>query len=468
MQAASPRSGRPRAGSRAPGRPLRRCSRRRSADVISYPAETLTLAWAPVDYAATYEVKIATDPKLSSLVALEAIGAKPIPTGATALTPPTTLPAGTYYWGVTPIDAQGHKGATSKVSSFRWEWPSTTTAALTDLAGELEVDAYRFSWLPVPGASRYEVEINSSSDFGVGSKVCCTDATTGLSLTPVSNFANNSYYWRVRPIDTEGNAGQWTRGPDFTKSFDVTTPSIQGLHMRNHLWVETPTGGVTGSPIVTWNPVPGAHTYQVQVGKWTGGLFGVCEYGTFFGWDVLTATNAWTPLGHDWAGSYPYPPLNVSASTDGSKALENNVKYCVRVRAVADRDAAYGEVVGSFTDLQASPGEPWAFQFVNTVNDNAPLTTGACGLPRRLRLPDAADRHHDIPHARLHLEARQIGHPGSEELLGDRRTRPPVHEARRLRVHSDPGIRPAWKQQRVHLRGRADLLLLGGVPLAQR
>ena len=97
----------------------------------------------------------------------------------------------------------------------------------------------QFSWTPVPGATKYEVEVNSSVDFAPGSKVCCTQLTTSTSLAPTVVFRDNTYYWRVRALDAAGNAGVWNRGPDFVKTFDkvppVTAPSIKNLHMRDNL-----------------------------------------------------------------------------------------------------------------------------------------------------------------------------------------------------------------------------------------
>ena len=39
----------------------------------------------------------------------------------------------------------------------------------------------QFSWAPVPGATKYEVEVNSSVDFAPGSKVCCSQLTTATN-----------------------------------------------------------------------------------------------------------------------------------------------------------------------------------------------------------------------------------------------------------------------------------------------
>ena len=71
----------------------------------------------------------------------------------------------------------------------------------------------QFSWDPVPGATKYEVEVNSSVDFAPGSKVCCSQLTTSTSLAPTVVFRDNTYYWRVRALDAAANAGVWNRGP---------------------------------------------------------------------------------------------------------------------------------------------------------------------------------------------------------------------------------------------------------------
>src|SRR5439155_1383413 len=133
---------------------------------------------------------------------------------------------------VTPLDAEGNRGVPTTVSSFSWLWPSTTTPKIEDLQASPEVFDPKFSWDPVPGAARYEVEINSSVDFAPGSKVCCTGTTIATSLSPTTVFKDNVYYWRVRAFDPDGNAGVWnywqdpdTHATGFTKTFDKGTPA---------------------------------------------------------------------------------------------------------------------------------------------------------------------------------------------------------------------------------------------------
>ena len=119
---------------------------------VSFPAQPLTLSWSPVPRAAKYLVSLATDQDLASLV-----GDKAVETAGTSFAPSLT-PAGgqgkTYYWAVTPLDAKGNRGAQSRIASFVWEWPSQTTAKLTDLRAEPETFDPQFSWEPVAGAAR--------------------------------------------------------------------------------------------------------------------------------------------------------------------------------------------------------------------------------------------------------------------------------------------------------------------------
>src|SRR5262249_45140097 len=207
---------------------------------LSFGTDPLKLGWSPVPGAANYLVSVATAPALGSL----AFHTADDPTGtpkvqASSLAISIALATGTYYWGVTPVDAEGNRGAPSPVASFSWSWPSTTTPTLTDLdSTDPEVFDPKFSWDPVAGAAKYEVEINSSSDFAPGSKVCCSSTTIATSLSPTTLLKDNVYYWRVRAYDPDGNAGVWNNGSPFTKTFDKTAPAgpvtgtaIKNLHM---------------------------------------------------------------------------------------------------------------------------------------------------------------------------------------------------------------------------------------------
>jgi hypothetical protein len=368
-----------------------------SGATIVYPSTPLSLSWAPVPGARTYQVSLATDPGLGSLVKVNGSG-QPIETSATTFTPTAALAPGTYYWGVTPLDARGNRGAPSTVRSFVWAWPSTMTLQLEDLNSAPEAYDPRFSWNAVPGAARYEVEINSSSDFAPGSKICCTGTTIATSLSPTQVFKDNVFYWRVRAFDADGNAGVWNYGGSFTKTFDKVAPAgpvpgtaIKNLRMRDNLVdpgtdIDSGTAGYqTRVPVVRWDPVPGASSYEVQLAQWTGSA---CTWAATPQYVKNTSVPEWTPLGSTnanpvtWQGQLAEDVVApaVPGTTPGT--------YCFRVRARSDRATGLQEVWGDYTYLQngatdstapVGPAYTWA-DYPNPADPGA-ATPCAFGYP---------------------------------------------------------------------------------------
>jgi hypothetical protein len=338
---------------------------------VVYPTTPLKLSWTPVAGARKYLVSIAYDPSLGSLVPGTSPTSGPAETTATSFTRAAALAPGTYYWGVTPVDAEGNRGVRSQVSSFTWIWPSATTPRWVDLNPAPEVFDPQFSWDRVAGAARYEVEISSSSGFAPGSKVCCSSTTIATSLSPTTVLKDNTYYWRVRAVDPDGNTGVWNIGPSFTKTFDnvppTANPAIKNLHMRDNLAdpgqdVSADPGYQTSVPLITWDAVPGASSYELDVTPFDDGL-GRCNWSASSSdghWHSTTAVTAWTPLGKGWNSVKPYDnPHPVATDTP---PLSFNTKYCVRVRARSDR-AGSEDVFGDYTDLDPD-GLGWAFQWV--------------------------------------------------------------------------------------------------------
>lgn len=317
---------------------------------IAFPSEPLLLSWSPVLGAVKYEVAIASDPKLSSLV-----GGNAVVTSATSYVPPSTLDQGTYYWAVTPLDAAGHEGVRSAVRSFTWAWNSATTPSLQDLVAAPEFFDPLLTWTQVPGAAHYEIDVNFSQDFAPGSRVCCTSPLIATGYSPTQVLPNNTYYWRVRAVNAQGGEGSWTPAQTFTQTFDNVPPvsgsSISGLHMRDDLGDSggEPAGWSTASPIVVWNPVPGASSYNVEVVPFAAGQ---CQWtATSQHWNVQTAVTAWTPLSRPGPGvTPPYPTGGVSLATDGP-SLVAGTSYCARVRAIGDMTTTNQRIYGDFTYL---------------------------------------------------------------------------------------------------------------------
>jgi protein-S-isoprenylcysteine O-methyltransferase Ste14 len=347
--------------------------------MVSYPRQPLVLRWSPVPRAYKYLVRIATDPSLSNTV----IGDRGlgVETSGTAFAPPLTLAPGRYYWAVTPLDADKHSGTRSAVGSFEWSWPTGTSPRLTDLDNDPRVFDPQFSWDPVPGAAQYQVEVNSSEDFAVGSRVCCDDPAIGTSLSPAAQLPHNTYYWRVRALDLDGNAGQWNVGPSFKDAFDAVDPTIPGLRLRDNVSSATPAKGpsgwpTTGSPVVAWNPVSGASSYSVEVVPWSSG----CDWTTSDQsqhWTSTTATTAWSPLAATWNTSKPLGNAFPTVAYDSLRGLRDGSSYCVRVAARRHRDAANHEIVSEYTYL-GGRGHP-AFTYTKpsvACTGPSPMTAG--------------------------------------------------------------------------------------------
>jgi hypothetical protein len=342
---------------------------------VTYPRTPLVLRWEPVPGAYKYLVQIATDPGLANSALPNRM--QSVETSATAFALPTALPPGSYWWAVTPMDTRKHPGTRSMISSFQWSWPTATATRVTDLDADPHVMDPQFSWDPVPGAAQYQVEVNFSEDFAVGSRVCCDEPVVGTSHSPLKLLPLNTYYWRVRAIDVDGNAGSWNVGPSFMQGF---YPTVEQLRVRDNVADATPPIGASGlpttdAPVVSWSPVPGASGYEVTIGpwegfcNWTADMFGKPRART-----AVTATPSWTPLGpltlaRPVGNAYGIP------SNDGGWGLVDGTSYCVRVRARRDRDAAFKEIVSGWTQL-AGNGQP-AFTYKARTQACASASTPA-------------------------------------------------------------------------------------------
>jgi hypothetical protein len=346
-----------------------------SGALVPFPSTPLVFRWSSVPRAYKYRVSIGTDPGLGTLAVADR--GNPITTSGTVFSPGVSLPPGRYYWAVEAVDASSHRGTRSAVGSFESSWPSATSTFVSDLIDEPVVMDPHMSWDPVPGAVGYDVEVNYSDDWSVGSKVCCTGTTTGTELSPTVTLPNNIYNWRVRAKDPDGNFGQWNVGTPFDKHFGNLPPTVSGLALRDYDGGLT-VGATTPTPVVSWDPVPGAADYEVQVAPFDGVLCQWTVTGSHVWRDTITAATAWTPLAKS-AAPPPDPSYSdVGVATDSGRSLVDGQQYCFRVRA---RTGA-STVVSDWTQL----GGTGAIAFVYSAPAAAggPLGTmapGSYGLP---------------------------------------------------------------------------------------
>ena len=359
---------------------------------VTWPSLPLMLRWSPVKYATKYLVTIATDPSLAQLVTPLN---KPVEVPGVAFALQGTLPAGRYYWAITPVDGGGLRGTRSRVGAFTWRWPTASATSLVDLNDTAQVFDPLLRWDLVPGAARYEVEINPDDDFAAGSRVCCKDPVIGTSLAPTRILPNNNdvggtsgYHWRVRAFDVDGNPGQWNRGAPFEKAYDNVVPPVPGLHLRDYNGpLPAQAGTVTSGPVIAWDPVPGAALYQVQ---WTNVVSGNCNWSGVVG-RIKTAATAWTPLAHNQPAGIPGSPTGISARWGQPHVAEvaqfpmsgfvNNVTYCVRVRALSDdsyreNGPVQAQVASQWAQVGGGENQPAFTYEAPPATDGPPIAPG--------------------------------------------------------------------------------------------
>jgi hypothetical protein len=326
---------------------------------VSYPTP-LVLNWSAVKGAAQYRVTVSPTPDLSNPLQ---IGGNnfPVTTRATSYSPSARLAEGTYYWGVTPIDSEGNAGTPSEAHSFTWAWPSSTgNLTETDLDPSQEVTDPQFSWDAIHGAASYEIEINSNFNWGSSTKVCCTDKIISTTFAPPTLLPAGNYHWRIRAVDPNGNYGGWVEAPStFPVSYD--TNSITNLRLvDSNDAPETNYPVATDTPILSWDPTPGAASYLVDVAPFTNN---VCQYtlGAPQAWHTETAATSWTPLGDGLNAQNPWPNTGHNSISGDNSSLQVGVSYCVRVRAERGNDTKGNQVYGTYFDL-GGPQAP-AFTF---------------------------------------------------------------------------------------------------------
>jgi hypothetical protein len=343
-------------------------------DTVSYPSP-VALRWDPLDGAAQYKVKLGgSDPSTLST-------ATAVTTSATVYTPTQWLAPGAHYWQVEGIDAKNNEMGYSAPQLFTWDWPSTvagltvtdTVEGTGDDYADSTISEPRFSWDPVPGAAKYDLEISNDSNWATGSIVYSTGTQPiqGTSISPDVLLDNSDYYWRVRAKDPNDNAGDWSYygdtsspGDTFSQTYDLSTPSIQNLRMQDLQGdpgtdLDPGTDGYqTEVPIVTWDPVPGASYYDVEVHRYDDVGTSGCNWSGASTWSSKTATTAWTPLGTKRGGSV-WAGKSTSGIDDGATdKLFAGSEYCVRV--TPERNGIVSAVP---TVLDGTDGTEWGFEF---------------------------------------------------------------------------------------------------------
>ena len=151
----------------------------------------------------------------------------------------------TYYYKVRALKSDGTAGAWSSIVSVTYK---QTLSAPAVTGGNDSQGRPTLTWNAVSGAAKYEVYRARSKD-GTYTKY---STTTGTAYTNSSYLTSGAtYYYKVRALDANGNAGPYSAVVSVTCRLKLTAPTV--------------TGGTDaqGRPTLKWNAVTGAAKYEV-------------------------------------------------------------------------------------------------------------------------------------------------------------------------------------------------------------
>lgn len=220
------------------------------ANGVTGQPTSVTLRWNVASNALTYHAQLSTDSNFTTFQINDS-------TLADTSRVASGLAFGTkYYWRV-----RAKNGALASAFSTRFDFttqfqppPAPTLVSPPNGSVSLPVnDTLR--WNSVTGANSYRVQLSTSPTFTSGIIV---DDSLAVTFRPVNGLQNNTqYYWRVYAINVAG-PGPYSTVFNFTTI--VTIPAAPVL-------VSPPNGqtGVSLLPTLTWNSVPTAATYRLQV-----------------------------------------------------------------------------------------------------------------------------------------------------------------------------------------------------------
>jgi len=187
---------------------------------------------------------------------------------------------------------------------------SPQPASPADGTGSLPLSV-QVTWHKVADASAYYTQVATNSSFS--SLIRNVGPLTDTSLAVSNLSGNTTYYWRVRSGNASGLSA-WSAVSSFTTANTGVIPSVPVT--------EGPVSGTTGvttNPLLTWQGVPGAQSYGVQV----------------------SASPSFATLKMDRSGI-----TGTNVQVDG---LTNGMEYYWRVNATGSGGTSAWSAVSSFT-----------------------------------------------------------------------------------------------------------------------
>jgi len=271
-------------------------------DTTAATMEDVVLQWDPVPGAVDYELRVSTDNDFNVITDHQYVS-------GTRYSPPTTYDNASYWWQVRARDVFGQTeewtSPDTQTGQFQRTWPDKPSLVYPADASSPTGDLY-FQWTPVQHAASYVLDVGGEPGF---SKPCTTNpaycasdtfescTTTQTTYTgwyrqlpyryePCMPIRSGTFYWRVRAIDHNGQPlaasvnGRFSDVSSFSWTLPTVTGPMSGPVTGQRVALEgNDTGGctaslgvaagvctwVTSTPMLDWDPVPGAASYIVYL-----------------------------------------------------------------------------------------------------------------------------------------------------------------------------------------------------------
>ncbi|MFH1227319.1 MAG: DUF2341 domain-containing protein, partial [Planctomycetota bacterium] len=299
------------------------------ADGIAGQSINPVLYWDTALRASTYNVQVSTDTAFSSLII------NPPSIAVTSYQASGLANNTTYYWRVKSVNI----GGSSNWSSYR---TLTTVVAIPTLSSPANNATLisinpNLTWIDVPGAAVYQVQVVTGTDFSVVPLAFDQSgiANTSKAITGLANYT--LYSWRVRASNAGGTSG-WSSASKFTTIIAIPAKPI----------LSTPLSGATGVAVsltLQWSNADRASYYRLQVST-----------------SVSFATT--------------FKDQNyISLALYNLSGLVNNTTYYWRVNSGNDGGTSDWSDTFSFTTIIAAPPVPALIFPANEAVDISPHAT---------------------------------------------------------------------------------------------
>ena len=284
------------------------------------PMEEVVLSWDRVPGAADYEIRVSTDNDFNNIVYRAHVA-------GTHYSPPKTYDNASYWWQVRARNALGQSEEwptyPDRTGEFRRAWNVTPQLTYPAEAAAASEDLL-FQWEPVRLAEQYQLYVGTDPGFSNSRyfNICPTTQTTytpgrrSRPRTPDKCLPTHAgtWYWRIQAIDGPTDVDSVFSE---VRSFEYLPPTrpagdpgaVDGERLTIHgrgsspcvRSLERATGvcqGVTETPTLHWDPVPGAAYYLVYLAHNPELTNIVTGYGDSGRPDTLpmTVDTRWTPV----------------------------------------------------------------------------------------------------------------------------------------------------------------------------